>query len=146
MKSIYEIRKRGKEFCQTDGSEHYKNSNDVEPLDLIIALGYGEGFCMGSAIKYASRFNKTKNPEDLKKISDYAQILAGVVLVDKEEKVKRNIKGYCSYKGCPHGIDKDTCCYFCGLESCRDKCGSCDDDNPLSCMAFIHTNREEIND
>jgi len=82
--SIYDIRKAGREYCQTEGSEHYKTEDKVEPIDLIIALGYGEGFCMGSIIKYAARFKRTQNLDDLKKASDYSQILCGVKLVESK--------------------------------------------------------------
>ena len=75
--SIYDIRKAGREYCQTEGSEHYKTEDKVEPIDLIIALGYGEGFCMGSIIKYAARFKRTQNLQDLRKVSDYAHIMCG---------------------------------------------------------------------
>lgn len=88
MPDIYAIRKAGKEFCQTEGSDHYKcDTEAVEPIDLIIALGYGGGFCAGSIIKYAARFKKTQNLDDLKKVSDYAHILCGIKLQD-EAKMK----------------------------------------------------------
>ena len=83
MDDIYSIRKAGREFCQTEGSEHYKTKGKVEPIELIIALGHGEGFCIGSIIKYAARFKETQNLKDLRKISDYAHILAGVKLEEK---------------------------------------------------------------
>jgi hypothetical protein len=83
--NVYEARHAGREYCNTEGSQHYKGG-EVEPLDLIFALGYGEGFCMGSAIKYASRFKETRNLADMKKISDYAHILCGVELAAKEKK------------------------------------------------------------
>jgi len=86
--NIYEIRKAGRDYCQTEGSEHYKSGTEVEPIDLIISLGSGEGFCIASIIKYASRFGKTQNLKDLRKISDYAHILAGIKLGEiKEEPV-----------------------------------------------------------
>jgi len=78
--SVYDTRKAGREYCQTEGSEHYKTEDKVEPIDLIIALGHGEGFCIGSIIKYAARFKRTQNLDDLKKASDYSQILCGVKL------------------------------------------------------------------
>lgn len=86
MKNTYEIRKDGITYCETQGSEHYKNGEEVEPMDLIIALGYGEGFCCGSIIKYAGRFKKTQNLNDLKKVADYAHILCGVKLQKGEVK------------------------------------------------------------
>lgn len=81
--NTYEARQAGRDYCNTEGSEHYKGGG-VEPLDYIFAQGYGEGFCIGSIIKYASRYKKTRNPDDLKKISDYAQILCGVELSDEK--------------------------------------------------------------
>jgi sugar/nucleoside kinase (ribokinase family) len=83
--NIYEIRKAGKEYCETQGSEHY-HTEDVEPIDLIISLGYGEGFCAGSIIKYASRFKKTQKLDDLKKVADYAHILCGMKLPKEDKK------------------------------------------------------------
>ena len=80
MKPIYEVRKLGRDYCQTEGSKHYKNANSIEPIDLIISKGLIEDFCLANIIKYASRFKKTRNLEDLKKVSDYAHILCGVEL------------------------------------------------------------------
>lgn len=82
MKNIYTTRKIGEDFCQTTGSEHYKSEESVEPIELIISLGFAEGFCLGSIIKYAARFKRTQNLSDLKKISDYSHILAGVKLIE----------------------------------------------------------------
>lgn len=79
--NIYEMRRLGREYCNTEGSEHYKGG-EIEPLDLTFSLGHGEAFCIGSIIKYASRYKKTRNPDDIKKISDYAQILCGANLFD----------------------------------------------------------------
>ena len=80
MKTIYEIRKAGREYCQTEGSEHYKAVDKLEPIDLIIAKGLAEDFCLANIIKYASRFKQTQKLEDLKKVSDYLHILCGVKL------------------------------------------------------------------
>ena len=74
--NIYEIRQRGQELCQTDGSEHYHGK--VEPLELIIESGYGKGFCAGNIIKYACRYAKTGKIADIAKCADYAHILAAV--------------------------------------------------------------------
>jgi len=78
--NIYEIRKAGREYCQTEGPEHYKAVDKLEPIDLIIAKGLAEDFCLANIIKYASRFKQTQNLEDLKKVSDYSHILCGVKL------------------------------------------------------------------
>ena len=78
--TVYEARHAGREYCNdTEGSDHYKNGG-VEPLDLMIAKGLAEDFCIGNMSKYAFRFKKTRNLEDLKKVSDYAHILCGVEL------------------------------------------------------------------
>lgn len=83
--NVYEARHKGREFCnQTEGSDHYKEGG-IEPLDLIIAKGMAEDFCIGNMSKYAFRFKKTRNLEDLKKVSDYAQILCGVELEKQEQ-------------------------------------------------------------
>jgi hypothetical protein len=76
---IYEARTRGKEYCRTEGSDHYIQPGP-EAMDLIIACGYAEGFCLGDIIKYAVRYGETGNPGELKKIADMAHILCGVEL------------------------------------------------------------------
>jgi hypothetical protein len=83
---IYKIRKLGKEYCQTEGSEHYKAVSAVEPIELIISKGMGEDFCLSSIIKYATRFKITKNLSDLKKIADYAHIMCGIELTKQSQK------------------------------------------------------------
>ena len=87
-----EARVRGRNFCHTEGSIHYQASGkeeNIEPMDLMIAKGLDEDFCLGSIIKYATRYKKTQNLEDLRKVSDYAQILVGSKLmkrgVEKED-------------------------------------------------------------
>lgn len=77
FKNQYELRQAGIEGCKTLGSDHYKNSDEIEPLDLMQSVGILEGFCLGSIIKYAARYNKTHNQKDLAKIADYAHILYG---------------------------------------------------------------------
>lgn len=78
--SVYEMRHAGRAYCNnTEGSEHYKTGS-TEPIDLLFSLGLGEDFCLGSIIKYAARFSETRNKNDLKKASDYAQILCGYML------------------------------------------------------------------
>jgi hypothetical protein len=49
--------------------QHYQ-ANGIEVIEMIEALGFGEGFCIGNAIKYAGRAGKkdsTKYVEDLEK-------------------------------------------------------------------------------
>jgi len=81
--NVYEARHLGCTYCNdTEGSEHYKEGG-VEPLDLLIAKGMIEDFCIGNMVKYATRFKITRNLVDLRKVSDYAHILCGVEL-DKQ--------------------------------------------------------------
>lgn len=81
MLNVYEARHRGRDYCNNwEGEDHYKEDGGTEPIDLMISNGTIEGFCIGSILKYAGRFPKTKNIKDLKKAADYAQILAGVEL------------------------------------------------------------------
>jgi len=79
-KNVYEARALGRLYCcDTEGSNHYKEGG-LEPMDLMIAKGIYEDFCVGNMVKYAIRFKVTRNPEDLKKVSDYSHILCGVEL------------------------------------------------------------------
>lgn len=102
MLSIYEIREIGKEFCQTDGSDHYKAVDKLEPIDLIIAKGFAEDFCLANIIKYAARFKQTQNLKDLRKISDYSNILCGVKIEEKKNGIKLQAqgKGICGKEDC----------------------------------------------
>lgn len=50
---------------------HY-NQGNIEVIDYIADLGWGEEFCAGNAIKYISRYKYKGTPlEDLKKASWY---------------------------------------------------------------------------
>ena len=80
--NVYRARAAGREYCRTEGSDHYMLPGGIEAMDLIIALGYAEHFCLASIIKYAARHGELGNPEDLKKIADYAHILCGVQLAE----------------------------------------------------------------
>lgn len=83
--NVYEARHAGREYCNdTEGSEHYKQG-DIEPLDIFISKGLAEDFCICNMVKYAIRFKKTRNLADLRKVSDYAQILCGVELDKTKE-------------------------------------------------------------
>ena len=94
--NIYEIRKRGRELCQTDGSEHYKRRTQ-EPIEKTIEEGNGKGFCIGSIRKYLDRYNQTDNLKDIIKLADYAIILAAVHEIEEGERatdwLERKIKG-----------------------------------------------------
>ena len=82
--TVYDYRDRGREYCRTEGSDHYMLPG-VEPMDLMISCGYAEHFCLASIIKYAARYGESGNPEDLKKIADYAHILCGVQLAERDD-------------------------------------------------------------
>lgn len=88
MKNIYEIRKQGRDYCQTEGSNHYKEGG-IEPLDLMMAKGVIEDFCIGNMIKYATRFKVTRKLDDLKKVSDYAHIMAGMELENAKSDIPK---------------------------------------------------------
>ena len=74
--------KYGRDHCNgTEGSEHYKEGGEgAEPIDLMMAMGKdtAEGFFLGNIIKYAKRFKKTRDLNDLVKISDYAHLMCGL--------------------------------------------------------------------
>jgi len=96
--SIHDVRKLGREYCQTDGSQHYRESN-IDPIEYAIANGMIEDFCLINIIKYASRFKHTRKLDDLKKVSDYSHILAGVELEKQGREVKDGVCGGCPQEG-----------------------------------------------
>lgn len=77
---VYEARQRGKDHCNTDGSDHYRQGA-VEPIELIMSaeskVTPGEGFCTGNVIKYSYRYLTTGNKNDLIKAADYLHIVLG---------------------------------------------------------------------
>lgn len=65
---------------------HYKKPGISESIDIIIALGYGIGFCIGNALKYLYRAgmkDKSKYLEDLKKAKWYLD--KAIELIEKGE-------------------------------------------------------------
>lgn len=89
---VYELRSRGKEFCDTDGSEHYKHTK-IEPMDIIVEEGMLLDFCLANIIKYAARYKKDLNTkkkidclDNLKKVADYAHILCGYEISLEEKR------------------------------------------------------------
>ncbi len=89
MKNVYEIRKLGRDYCnKTEGSAHYQEGG-VEPIDLMIAMGKdtAEGFFIGNIIKYAKRFKKTRNVNDMMKVSDYAHLMCGLEIASNADKL-----------------------------------------------------------
>lgn len=85
--TVYEIRKLGKENCQTEGSDHYKgNPDEIEPLEYAVQNGMFEDWAIINIVKYATRFKKSRNIKDLAKVADYAHILCGVEILKEEKK------------------------------------------------------------
>jgi len=83
--NVYQARAAGREYCRTEGAAHYHQAPGAEPLDLIISCDYSEGFCIGGAIKYAGRYRRTRDLDDLKKAVDLLQIYCGVRLAEREQ-------------------------------------------------------------
>ena len=81
--SIYIIRDLGRDYCQTEGSTHYKKSS-IEPIEYAIANNKFEDFAVTSIVKYITRFGETRNKNDLKKVADFAHLLCGVE-IDKDD-------------------------------------------------------------
>ena len=57
-----------------DHPDHY-NQSSLEVIDAIEGLGYAEGFCIGSIIKYVTRYKHKNGIEDLKKAQWYIDYL-----------------------------------------------------------------------
>lgn len=84
--NVFMYRSKGLELAGLcKGQKHYITDEEIQALDLMIAIGVGKEFCIGSIIKYASRYPQTKNVKDLEKISDYGLILLGIVDNEKEK-------------------------------------------------------------
>ena len=54
--------------------DHY-NASSMEVIDAIDGLGYAEGFCVGSIIKYVTRYKHKNGIEDLRKAKWYIDYL-----------------------------------------------------------------------
>jgi hypothetical protein len=52
---------------------HYVGKDSIQTLDLIFASGHGNGFCIGGAMKYLSRYGKKEgfNRKDLLKAAHF---------------------------------------------------------------------------
>ena len=75
-----------KRYIEGTYSAHYVGKNNVQSLDLIFSSGHGEGFCIGSILKYSARFGRKrgKNKDDLLKAAHYA--ILSLYLLEEEEK------------------------------------------------------------
>jgi hypothetical protein len=90
---VQKIREAGENYCKTQGSAHYKAVVDLEPIDLMMAKGIAEDFFIGNIIKYATRFKKTRNNDDLKKAADYAHLACGLEIVLHHQEMDPWYKG-----------------------------------------------------
>ena len=78
---INKYREIGKGYCETEGSDHYvkmRKNSGIDSIERAIMNGNFEGFAVTNIDKYVHRFQITRNPDDLKKVVDYAQILCGL--------------------------------------------------------------------
>lgn len=65
-------------YIDSTYSGHYNQSEDnVQAMDLIMAGGHADGFCVGNILKYAQRYGKKKgfNRDDILKVIHYAIFL-----------------------------------------------------------------------
>ena len=85
LNTVYYYRDTGRKYCNTEGSEHYI-SKEIEPIDVAIVNNMFEDFALTNIVKYAIRFKDTRNPDDLKKVADYAHILCGVELTKEGDR------------------------------------------------------------
>ena len=90
IKSVYYYRQLGKEVCNTEGTEHYRVRN-VEPIEIAIENEMFEDFALTNIVKYALRFKHTRNTQDLKKVADYAHLLAGVETENMEVRLQDDL-------------------------------------------------------
>jgi hypothetical protein len=66
--------------------EHYMQFciQPIRYLKNLLTMEAFEGYLVGNIIKYATRFKVTRNTKDLRKVSDYAHILCGSVLLKQK--------------------------------------------------------------
>lgn len=85
-------RNLGKEYCKTNGSEHYEDIREdggIDAIEIAILNNTFEDFAVTNILKYILRWKKTRNPEDLKKVVDYGHILCGVKIDKANEEIIR---------------------------------------------------------
>ena len=77
-----------KEYIDSTYSAHYAKSK-MQATEIMIDAGYGEGFCMGSILKYWQRYGKKDgyNRKDLLKILHYAIIMLSI----HDKKIEKGI-------------------------------------------------------
>lgn len=69
------------QYIKDTYKQHYVGEDNIQSLDLIFSVGYGENFCLSNIIKYAARYGKkTNDPEDVKK--DIMKMLHYAILLN----------------------------------------------------------------
>ena len=74
------------EYIDSTYDEHY-SKNKYQATEFIIDGGHGEGFCIGSIMKYAQRYGKKngKDRSDLLKVLHYGIIALHVNDMENSE-------------------------------------------------------------
>ena len=80
-------------YIKSTYNAHYSGRRGSQTFDFILSAGHGNGFCMGSVMKYAARFGKKEgwNRNDLLKLIHYA-ILALYVFDLENDKIEGEVK------------------------------------------------------
>ena len=75
-----------KEYIASTYDEHY-SKNKFQATEFIIDGGHGEGFCIGTIMKYAQRSGKKdgKNRRDLLKVIHYGIIALYINEMEESE-------------------------------------------------------------
>lgn len=80
--------RKKQELDIVEKAPHY-NKGEIEPIDVIEDWGFGEGFYVGSVLKYLCRYrDKGKPIQDLEKARFYLDRLISVVLRSDGGEVK----------------------------------------------------------
>lgn len=84
-----ELLQEAANYIASTYGQHYAGKDGVQALDLIFSAGHGEGFCIGDALKYLSRYGRKEghNRKDLLKAIHYI-VLAMYLLDNEREKPK----------------------------------------------------------
>lgn len=75
-----------KEYVDKTYIQHYAGKNKIQALEGIIDAGHGEGFCIGSAMKYLPRYGKKggKNRDDIMKAMHFCLLMLHVHDLNEE--------------------------------------------------------------
>lgn len=78
-----------KELVQyINGTYNAHYSGKYQATDMIIDAGHGEGFCLGSIMKYAKRYGKKngRDRRDILKIIHY-----GIIMLHVHDKIEKSL-------------------------------------------------------